>query len=66
MTFKDFTDKYLGMIIGIIVAIIIIIVKAIYIVECIALIIGLAWLGKYVQSNKSSVKDSLKSMIDRF
>ena len=65
MTFKDFMDKYLGMIIGVIVALILIAFNLVEAVLCIALIVGCAYLGKYVQKNKSVVKDKLKSVIDK-
>lgn len=66
MTFKEFIDKYLGLIIGVLVALIMILVKAVYVCECIVLIFALGWFGKYVQSNKDTVKDKLKDWIDRF
>ena len=65
MTFKEFLDKYLGMIIGAIIALFIIFFGGVYIVECIALIVLCAWLGCYVQKNKSSVRTTLKCAIDK-
>lgn len=65
MTFKEFLDKYLGMIIGVLIAIAIILFGGVYVVECVALVIALGWLGKYVQSNKSKVRTGLKSTIDK-
>ena len=68
MTFKDFIDKYLGMIIGIVVAVLIIVIGGDTIIAAlmkIALIVGLGWLGKYLQGNKSTVKDRLKNWIDK-
>ncbi len=66
MTFKDFVDKYMGMIIGVLIAILIIALGAIYVVECVALIVAFGWLGKYVQKNKDTVKEKLKTIIDKF
>lgn len=65
MTFKEFLDKYLGMIIGIVIAVIVILIGGVTIFEYIALIIGCGWLGKYIQDNKTTVKDKLKNWIDR-
>ncbi len=66
MTFREFLDKYLGIIIGVLVAIVIILAKAVYLCECIVLIFALGWFGRYVQKNKDSVKEKLKGWIDRF
>lgn len=66
MTFKDFADKYLGMIIGVIIAILCIAFNLVYVAECIILIVFAGWLGKYVQNNKETVKEKLKSWIDKF
>lgn len=65
MTFKDFIDKYLGMIIGIIIALVAIAFGFVYVLECIAIVIFAGWLGKYIQMNKESVKEKLKNFIDR-
>ncbi len=68
MTFKEFIDKYLGLIIGIVIAVLIIVIGGDMIIAAlmkIALIIGLGWLGKYIQDNKTTVKDKLKNWIDR-
>ena len=66
MTFKDFLDKYFGMIIGILIAVLFIAFGLVQVLECIALIIVMGWLGKYVQTNKEAVKETLKRLIDRF
>ncbi len=65
MTFKDFMDKYLGIILGVLVAILLIAFKLVYPVECIIIIIAFGWLGKYIQNNKPKVKEKLKTYIDR-
>ncbi|MBR3281429.1 MAG: hypothetical protein IKI57_06330 [Clostridia bacterium] len=65
MTFKEFLDKYLGMIIGIVLAILIIVLGGVYVVNCIALIVLLGWAGKYIQGHKSSVRTKLKGAIDQ-
>lgn len=64
--FKEFMDHYLGMIIGILVVAFAIIFGWVYVFECIALLIGGAWLGKYVQNNKESVKEKIKNLVDKF
>lgn len=66
MNFKDFMDKYLGMLIGVAIAIVAIAFGFVYVIECIAVIVFAGWLGKYIQSNKESVKEKLKELIDKF
>lgn len=66
MSFKEFMDKYLGIIIGVLVAVILIVLNLVYPIECIVLIIAFGWFGRYVQNNKSKVKEQLKTYIDRF
>lgn len=66
MSFKEFTDRYLGMIIGIIIALLLIAFGLVDIFVYIAVIIGAAWLGRYVQTNKEAVKEKLKGFIDKF
>ncbi|MBO5143320.1 MAG: DUF2273 domain-containing protein [Clostridia bacterium] len=66
MNSREFLDKYLGMIIGIIIAVLAIAFGFVYVVECVAIIVFAAWLGKYIQENKESVKEKLKSLIDKF
>ncbi len=65
MNSREFFDRYLGMIIGIIVAVLVIALHLVYVFECIALIVVAAWLGKYIQDNKENVKEKLKSWIDK-
>ena len=66
MNSREFLDKYLGMIIGIIIAVLAIAFGFVYVVECVAIIVFAAWLGKYIQENKESLKEKLKSLIDKF
>lgn len=66
MSFKEFTDRYLGMIIGIVIALLLIAFKLVDIFVYIAVIIGAGWLGRYVQTNKELVKEKLKTFIDKF
>ncbi len=66
MTFKEFVDKYMGMIIGIIIALLLIAFNMIYAIECIIIVVALGWFGSYVQKNRDTVKDKLKVFIDKF
>ena len=66
MNINEFFERYLGMIIGIVIALLAIGFGLVYVFECIALVIAAGWLGKYVQKNKESVKEKLKGMIDKF
>ena len=65
MDIKQLLDKYLGIIIGALVALVLIALKCVYVIECIVLIVVCAWAGRYVQNNKSTVKTKLKSGIDK-
>ena len=65
MTFKDFLDRYLGLIIGVLIAALVILLGGVYVVQCIALIILGGWAGRYVQKNKTKVKTQLKGAIDK-
>ena len=68
MTFKDFIDKYLGMVIGIVIALLIIIIGGDTIISIllkIALVAALGWFGFYIQRNKTSVKNKLRNLIDK-
>ena len=63
--FKNFITKYMGAIIGIIVAILILCTKLYeFIIGCIVIILG-AFIGNYVQQNKDDVKTKLKGWIDK-
>lgn len=66
MSAKEFLDRYLGMIIGIIIALLIIAFNLVFEFECLALIVVCAWLGYYIQKNKPDVKERLKRWIDKF
>lgn len=63
--FKGFIYNNRGPIIGGLVAIIILCTQLYKIVIGIVLIVICAFIGKYVQDNKSEVKDKLKKLIDR-
>ena len=63
--FKEFLSKYLGAIIGVIVAILILCTKLYELMIGIVLILMGAFVGNYVQKNKDEVKIKLKNFIDR-
>jgi len=65
MSFGEFCNKYLGIIIGIAVASLIIILGFTEIVVYIAIIVSFAYLGRYIQKNKEKVKETIKSFVDR-
>ena len=64
-SFKEFLSKYLGAIIGVIVAILILCTKLYELMIGIVLILMGAFVGNYVQRNKDEVKIKLKDFIDR-
>jgi uncharacterized membrane protein len=64
--FSDFLSKYTGAIIGILIAIILLILRIFEVVVALGIIVVFAFLGDYVQKNKTTVKDKLKSFIDKF
>ena len=64
-SFKEFLSKYLGAIIGVIVAILILCTKLYELMIGIVLILMGAFVGNYVQKNKDEVKIKLKNFIDR-
>lgn len=63
--FKEFLSKYLGAIIGVIVAILILCTRLYELMIGIVLILMGAFVGNYVQKNKDEVKIKLKNFIDR-
>ena len=65
MTFKDFLDNYLGLIIGVLIAAVVILVGGIYVVSCIALLVFGGWAGRYIQKHKTKVLRQLKDAIDK-
>lgn len=66
MNFKEFFDKYIGMLIGILIALVLILlVNEITLIKITIIILG-AVIGKYVHENKDSVKEKLKNLIDKF
>ena len=62
---KNFITKYLGAIIGVIVAIILLSTNLDDIIFAAVVIIIGAFVGNYVQQNKAEVKEKLKNFIDR-
>ncbi len=64
-SFKEFLSKYLGAIIGVIVAILILCTRLYELMIGIVLILMGAFVGNYVQRNKDEVKIKLKNFIDR-
>ena len=64
-SFKEFLSKYLGAIIGVIVAILILCTRLYELMIGIVLILMGAFVGNYVQKNKDEVKIKLKNFIDR-
>ena len=64
-SFKEFLSKYLGAIIGVIVAILILCTRLYELMIGIVLILMGAFVGNYVQKNKDEVKIKLKNLIDR-
>lgn len=63
--FKGFVYNNRGPIIGILVAIIILCTQLYKIVLGMAVIAICAFIGKYVQENKTEVKEKLKKIIDK-
>ena len=64
-SFKEFLSKYLGAILGVIVAILILCTRLYELMIGIVLILMGAFVGNYVQKNKDEVKIKLKNFIDR-
>lgn len=64
-SFKEFLSKYLGAIIGVIVATLILCTRLYELMIGIVLILMGAFVGNYVQKNKDEVKIKLKNFIDR-
>ena len=64
-SFKEFLSKYLGAIIGVILAILILCTKLYELMIGIVLILMGAFVGNYIQKNKDEVKIKLKEFIDR-
>lgn len=63
--FVEFFKNNLGFLIGLLVGIIIVIGKVTYVIVNLAIMIGCAILGMYIQKNKQSVKTTLKNIIDK-
>ena len=63
--FKNFFQKYGGMLIGGIIALILACTSLYrFIIAIIFIVLG-AWIGNYIQKNKATVKEKLKNLIDK-
>ena len=62
---KDFITRYLGAIIGVIIAIVLLCTHLYKVIIGIILIFDCGFVGNYVQVNKEEVKEKLKNIIDR-
>ena len=65
-SFNGYIQKYLGAIIGGIVAILLCFTQLYKLVIILAVIAAGIILGNYIQKNKNDVKDKLKNLIDKF
>lgn len=63
---NGFIQKYLGAIIGGVVAILLCFTQLYKLVIILAVIAAGIILGNYIQKNKDDVKDKLKNLIDKF
>lgn len=63
---NGFIQKYLGAIIGGVVAILLCFTQLYKLVIILAVIAAGIILGNYIQKNKNDVKDKLKNLIDKF
>lgn len=63
--FLTFFSRNLGFIIGLVIGIIIVICGIGYVFVNLAIMLGFAFLGAFVQKNKSRVKETLKNIIDK-
>lgn len=64
--FLNFIAKYKGAIIGGVVAIILISTALYKLLIAFLVILACIYIGNYIQKNKDTVKETLKSFIDRF
>ncbi len=63
---KKFLMKYMGAIIGTIVAIIALVLQIHkFLIACIIIIAG-ALVGNYIQQNKDSIKDKIKRVVEKW
>ena len=62
---KDFITRYLGAIIGVIIAIVLLCTHLYKVIIGIILVFVCGFGGNYVQVNKEEVKEKLKNIIDR-
>lgn len=63
--FKNFLIEYRGAIIGGLVSIVALLLKFYQVLLYISIVIAGILLGNYIQHNKESVKDKIKTYIDR-
>lgn len=63
---NKFIENYGGAIIGGLIALLLCFTKLYKLLICIVVIIAGALIGNYVQKNKATVKEKLKSYIDKF
>ena len=63
--FVEFIKRNLGAIIGLVIGIIFVLCGLSYFVVNLAVMIGFAYLGRLFQYNKETVKEKLKSWIDK-
>lgn len=61
----EFLKNNLGFVIGLIIGALIVLFNFAYVFVNLAVMFGCAFLGKYVQKNKQTVKTALKNFIDK-
>ncbi len=57
--------NYIGAIIGVIIGILLVAFRVWEFLIAVVTIVGLGWLGAYVQKNKETIKEKLKNFIDK-
>ncbi len=62
---EKFVTKYMGAIIGVVVAILILATRMYILIIWISVIVAGAFLGNYVQRNREEVKTKLRNLIDK-
>ena len=64
--FMNFLNNYIGSVIGAIIGVILVCIPGLRnLIFTLAIIIGCAFLGGYIQKNKPKVKENLKNFIDK-